>query len=202
MQAEPSTSFPPKFFASLGLVVEGDPSSWAVFSECRKYRYVLARMWDNYFLEQSSLFGDAVRPLLIVGMCNPSKAGAYETDPTATKVRGFAERLGCGGYIAVNCGAFIATDPSDFAKATDPIGPHNVAVLRWAFRTFYTIRVAAWGRMPSKRLRERVKVSMLTMQQVGAKWCWGKTKDGEPRHPLMLAYDTPLVRISDGAPYP
>jgi hypothetical protein len=29
------------------------------------------------------------------------------------------------------------------------------------------------------------------------------TVHGEPRHhPLMLAYDTPLVRISNGEPYP
>lgn len=30
----------------------------------------------------------------------------------------------------------------------------------------------------------------------GIVWCWGTTKEGQPRHPLMLPYSTPLESLA------
>lgn len=167
-----------------GCMTRGDGAAWAVFSECGKYRYLLSRMWDPYL------------PTMVFGMMNPSIAGHDQTDPTLTKCLGFARRHGCGGVIVANCGAYIATDPNEWARAADPIGPMNEAAIRLAFRgPMMSKRVAAWGRMPNRRVYERAKGMMAWMKCNGATWCFGTTKDGEPRHPLMLAYDTPLVSL-------
>lgn len=57
----------------------------AMFSKCRKYRYVLWRIWDD----------DKPR-VMFIGL-NPSIAGAIIDDPTIRKVIGFAKRWGFGG---------------------------------------------------------------------------------------------------------
>ena len=171
----------------LGLSTVGDQNAWAVFSADRIYRYLLARAWDPSL------------PTLAVGMLNPSKAGAYDehgkeqSDPTARKVGGFARRLGFGSFVVCNLGAFIATDPKDFARAEDPIGPHNATAMHYAFTVpSVTTCVAAWGGSLPRRLNDIVSANKTMMRRYGAAWCWGTTKDGEPRHPLMLSYDTPL----------
>lgn len=211
--ATPSVRWPPEAFTSRGLLVDGDPHCFAVFSQDRRYRYVLGRMKEDYFDEGA--WADASSPLLVAGMCNPSSAGAYvedgglfgpakeANDPTVTKLLGFRDRLGCGGLLVVNRGAYIATDPRDFARAADPIGEHNEFAIGWAFGARCpAVRVAAWGRLPNKRIHERTKGMAAWMRQCGALWCWGTTDDGEPRHPLMLPYATPLVSLVDGRPYP
>lgn len=181
-------------FGNRHVVVEGNWRSWAVFNADveRRYRYVLGRFWDD----------DPGSPVLVVGMCNPSKADAFEPDPTITRVIHRAERLKCRGVLVVNAGAAIATDPGDLRGMADPIGPHNDFAIDWAFTVApMAIRVVAWGRM-AQGTRRVLSESMVRMQSRGAVWCWGKTKGGEPRHPLMLAYDTPLVHIVDGRTFP
>jgi hypothetical protein len=55
--------------------------------------------------------------------------------------------------------------------------------------------VAAWGGPLPKWLFEISKRSLVWVKsrRSGTLRCFGTTKDGSPRHPLMLAYDTPLV---------
>lgn len=191
------TSLPPNL-ERLGCVTEGDAHSWAVFSAERTHRYMLARMWDHYFDPD-----EATRPLMIFVMQNPSSAGAFGDDPTIRKCVGFARRHKCGGILAVNLAAGIATDPRDLLDLADPIGPHNDEILRIALgNPMMAIAVGAWGRIASKRIRERVKHSMSVAKCARKLWCFGKTADGEPRHPLMLAYDTPLIAMSDGRRFP
>jgi hypothetical protein len=180
-------------FSALDCTTEGNHHAWAVFSNDRVYRYMLARMWDEYF-EQTA----AARPLMVFGMLNPSSAGAFRSDPTIRKCVGFAERHKCGGILVVNAGALVSTDPKGLRAAADPVGPHNERMIDWAFGVaLLAIRVCAWGRVESVHVRKRLQRSMHHIK-THAHWCFGKTKDGEPRHPLMLAYDTPLVHMADG----
>lgn len=193
----PTTRTPLPDFSSLGCVTQGDHASWAVFSEDRMYRYMLARMWDDYFQVATGLDAEPTRPLMVFGMCNPSKAGASEDDPTIRKCLGFARRYHCGGILVVNAAAHIATDPRELRHAVDPVGPHNATMIHRAFRSsLLTMRIGAWGRL-EPQVSRRLLSSLFALKQHDL-WCFGTTKDGEPRHPLMLAYDTPLVHLATG----
>jgi hypothetical protein len=191
--ASVSTAPPPSLPWSLD--VRGDARAWAAFSPCGQYRYLLGRSWDPAL------------PVMGIGMCNPSKAGGYdasgkeENDPTVRKVIGFAKRLGLGSVLVCNLGAFIATDPKDFARAKDPMGLFNESAIRYVM-TSSDLRVIAWGGPLPRKLGLRVGGSMVWMRAMGAHWCLGTTRGGEPRHPLMLPYATPLVHIASGHVWP
>lgn len=53
-------------------------TSWAVISDCGRYRYELGRRWDD-------------GPLLEFDMLNPSTANAERNDPTIVRCVGFAK---------------------------------------------------------------------------------------------------------------
>lgn len=145
------------------------------------YRYTLTRTWD-----------DAL-PGVVWCMLNPSIADAADEDPTVRKCIGFAKRWGFGQISIVNLFALISTDAKRLGFALDVWGPENADALE-RLLTAGTQKIAAWGgSMPSKpwagdtvrRMRNRAR------RQPGEWSCLGKTKAGEPRHPLMLAYATP-----------
>lgn len=183
-QAERNIAGVRAFAAQLGLLFEGDAYAWAVFSPCRTYRYLLGRQWHP----------DSACARWI--MLNPSTAGASGDDPTSRKVRGFSEKR-AGSYVIANLGALVSTDPRGLIAHADPIGPYNDAALGLVLGSAVGPLVAAWGRFPSKKLSNRFAVNALRIRSAKP-WCFGKTADGEPRHPLMLAYATPLVSLADG----
>ncbi len=183
----------PPLFADLGLVTQGTTAAWAVTSPDDLYRYVLGRAWDD--LDD----GKRVHALWVFGCMNPSKASHEIDDHTVRKMTGLAKRGGACGFMVVNAMARRETHPEKLAQAhsegTDVIGPHNEAVLRWALNKpfgFHSLSIAAWGALP-KKLRP---LAAPAMKQFDNSVCFGTTKDGSPRHPLMLAYSTPLVAYS------
>lgn len=187
-QAERNIAAVREFASKRGLLFEGDAYAWAVFSPCRTYRYLLGRQWDL----------DA--PCARFNMLNPSSAGGLRADPTATKVRGFSQRLRCGSYTVANLGALVSTDPRGLVAHRDPIGPHNDDVLAWHLASF-GVHIAAWGRFPSKKIEKLFGANALRVRMRDP-LCYGTTADGQPRHPLMLAYSTPLVSLADGRAFP
>ena len=154
-----------------------------VFSECGLYRYLLEHD-----------FGGS-GPVISVGMVNPSKADGQLNDQTMTKVDGFAMRMGASKVIVWNKYALINKDVKALRSAADPIGSENDAHIAQAINGA-DIHIVAWGplsKLPKPlRIRWRSVVDVLT--EAGAKpMCWGTALDGHPRHPLMLAYATPLI---------
>jgi hypothetical protein len=149
----------------------------AIFSPCKTWRYELRRIWDQKL------------PLLVFVMLNPSRANAYLDDPTIRRCIGFARRLGYGGIVVYNIFALMATDPRELAKVADPIGPENDEYIRRAKHVGAKI-VVAWGNNGVKH-RRRVK-QMRELLAGYALYSFGICKSGEPNHPLMLSYDTPL----------
>lgn len=188
--------------ADLGLRTLGDERAWAVTSPDDRYRYVLGRMWDDYFFEKEDWLEHAPpRPLWAVCMLNPSKARHDVNDHTITKLTEFAKRAGAGGFVVVNLFAFSATDPKDLVKASEREnvrGEHADAVLRWASSRPALLgrTIAAWGKLPPKLRRPAVASSWTFTIGRGVE-CFGVNADATPRHPLMLAYDTPLVKLGD-----
>jgi len=134
-------------------------------------------------------------------MLNPSKARHDIDDPTIRKCTGFAKRMNAGGFLVVNLFAYSATDPRSLIKAkqdgVDVRGPHNETAIEWASRLLsrlgYTI--AAWGRIPPPLRSAAQRSEKLFVQARGSVDCLGTTKEGFPRHPLMLPYETPVVRL-------
>lgn len=178
----------------LGLVTRGTPSSWATFSPDDRYRYALARLWDDY------LGGSSTKPLLVACCLNPSTADHEASDPTMTRLVSFARRERCGGLLIVNAFALRATDPKELVRALergeDPVGEHNCEVIRRVLAAApRAYAVVAWGRVISPRLLERGRASVDAFLDAcpGDVRCFGTNDDGSPKHPLYLRGDTPLV---------
>ncbi len=154
-----------------------------VFSDCGLYRYLLEHD-----------FGGS-GPVISLGMVNPSLANGEDNDQTMTKVDGFCIRLGASKVIVWNPFARIAKDIRDLRYVDDPIGPDNDAHIARAVQGA-DIHIVAWGPLSKlpKPLRNRWRSVVDVLSAAGAKpMCWGTALDGQPRHPLMLAYATPLV---------
>ncbi len=139
------------------------------------YRYTLLRTWN------------ARLPKACWIMLNPSTADAQKDDPTIRKVIGFSSRWGFGSIVVVNLFPLRATDPSELAKHSRPEGDpeKNLAVVQEAMevsaRTY-----AAWG----AHQVATVQAMSLGLTRSMDLWCLGVTKDGHPKHPLYVSYDT------------
>jgi hypothetical protein len=174
-------------------------TSGAVLSDDEAHRYVLVRRFEL----------DSSLPFLVWVMLNPSTADAKLDDPTIRKCLGFTKRIGgYGGLIVVNLYAFRATDPKALIAAMRGqeswerfrvIGPRNDDYIREAVEGRDVL--AAWGATPVPRIAARVaEVQQLC---VGARSvrCLGlsKTEPRQPRHPLMIAYETGAEPFAWGA---
>jgi hypothetical protein len=158
----------------------------ATISGCGTFRYTLGRI-VNPMLEG--------RHVALIGV-NPSTADANKDDATIRKELGFAARLGWAEITKVNLFAYRATDVRKLATAADPIGPRNNEYLEWAIANNPLI-IACWGPLAKlpKHLRGRWLEVVAIAERLGKPLhCFGTAQDGQPRHPLMLAYSTPLVR--------
>lgn len=125
---------------------------------------------------------------------NPSTASDDTEDATTRKWNGFVRRWGGRGYVVVNLFAFRATDVRRLTDAADPVGPDNDLHIEGALR-LCDVTVPCWGssaKLPARlrpRIREVAEDLWLRTPQLR---CLGLTNDGQPRHPLMLSYETPL----------
>jgi hypothetical protein len=154
----------------------------AVLSEDGVYRYSLTRSFPP-------LDPAVDRGRVCWQLCNPSTADALKDDPTVLKGVGFALRWGYSSIEFVNRAAFRATNPKHLLSAADPIGPENARYVREAFDRADLI-VFAWGKAWPKKLDRLSPVPSVAPRYA---MCLGHNDDGSPRHPLMLAYATPLV---------
>lgn len=149
----------------------------AVISACGRYRYRLTRTWE------------ASKPVLGVGMLNPSTADGEQDDPTIRKVVGFADRWGFGGILIANLFAWRATDPKALRGVIDPIGPENdlrIAEVAAATHQF----VAGWGALNGPPwLRHRADRVLRGLTETVDVYAFRITSKGMPEHPLYLPGD-------------
>ena len=142
--------------------------SGAVFSDCRKFRYALWRMWDED------------KPLVMIIGLNPSTADEKVNDPTITRCISFACSWGYGGVCVTNLFGFRATAPTELKSYHDPIGKENDAWVHEMAKEA-AIKVAAWGNH-GKFLNRSVEF-LSSLDQLH---CIKMNKSGEPAHPLYL----------------
>jgi len=128
-------------------------------------------------------------------MLNPSVADENQDDPTIRKCIGFTDRGGYHGFTVVNVFAIRSTDPRGLLKVADPVGPDNLLTIERMLNQKPKLVVCAWGNPPSgvsKMAFERVLKLVMPYDPR----CLGRTKSGQPRHPLMLSYETKLERFA------
>ncbi len=155
----------------------------AVFSPERQYRYRLERECAG------------TGPVVAGIMVNPSTAGAEVDDPTIRKWLGFGRGLNARRFIIGNKFAHVATDVRMLATSMHPIGPDNDKHIEQILRDA-DLHIVAWGPLAKlpKPLRNRWRDVVAIADRVGCRlMCWGTAQDGQPYHPLMLAYSTPLI---------
>lgn len=157
----------------------------AAFSEDRRYRYLLTRIWDRD------------RPLVAFIGLNPSTADEVQDDPTVRRCIGYARDWDYGGLLMLNLLAYRSTDPRKLLK--QPVGEvqgeGNTAAMINAWQQADLV-VAAWGAWGSRfldRTRELLRIFSLQSKHQHL-YCLGMTKDGQPKHPLYLPKSaTPVV---------
>ena len=151
--------------------------SGAYFSECRKYRYVLWRIWDTQ------------KPnVMFVGL-NPSTANESTNDPTIRSVIRIAKQNGYGGVYMMNCFPFISTDP----KGLDVEGK-TAENQKWLTHIEERCKdvVFAWGNFP---VVKRTGVDFILQAMFPNAKALQLNKNGSPKHPLYCKTDTEFVNL-------
>ena len=159
-------------------------SSGAHFTPDSLHRLRLWRTWDPTL------------PVLVWCLLNPSVAGADRSDLTLAKCIGFANRNGYGGVILTNLFTLVSTNPDNLASRVATANAEDAdRQLHWAARQPDTRIAVGWGSKPWAQERARHVLQLLRTQAMQRLLCLGTTKDGSPRHPSRLGYDTPLVEL-------
>jgi len=126
---------------------------------------------------------------------NPSTADPVIEDQTTMKWRGFTLRNGGRRYIAGNPFAFRSTNVKALAEVEDAVGPLNRHYLDQIIGEA-DLLVPCWGALSKVPRSLHQYVDRLVMQLFDSGKpirIFGLTKSGDPKHPLMLGYDTPLI---------
>jgi hypothetical protein len=148
--------------------------SYATFSEDKTRRFVLFRQWDKS------------KPIATIIGLNPSTADDTEDDPTIGFVYRVLSNNGYGGFFMTNLFTMITPHPKELIRDEDI----NHAMEIWkASMYFSSTMIFAWGRFDSYGRNETAKRIYRDAM------CFGKLKNGEPRHPMYLKSNTILTKF-------
>jgi len=148
----------------------------AIFSDDRKYRYALWRIWSPQ------------KPILVQIGLNPSYANEFKNDPTITRGIVRADRTGFGGFIMGNLDAYVSTDPKALLNNGYAVGEFTDYYLKQMIKLSER-QLCGWGSFKGMAKRANTVYAMLPNP-----FCLGVNADGQPRHPLYISYETPMVR--------
>lgn len=148
----------------------------AKFSDCGNYRYQLWRIWDES------------RPLVQLIGLNPSTANAETDDPTIRRITTLVAQNGYGGFYMTNIFAFISSNPDALLEVDDPQGDNDL----WLKATRVLVKdiVLCYGSF--KQVEYLVQPQFHHKLFEGA-LCFGKNKNGSPKHPLYLKSNTKFI---------
>jgi len=148
----------------------------AYFSEDKKYRYKLWRIWDE------------TKPQVgFIGL-NPSLADFEKDDPTILKLISLSKNWGYGGLTISNLFAYISKYPKELVKVNDPVGNENNKYIIELIATCDII-VLMWGNSGTLFKRNLEVMDLLSQYKL---FCVSTTKLGNPIHPLYKRGDSPL----------
>lgn len=151
----------------------------AIFSDDGKYRYALWRVWSTY-----------KKLLMFIGL-NPSTANQLENDPTITRLITRANNDGFGGILAGNLYSLVSSNPKVLLqKDIDTIGVETDNYLQQMISMAKTV-LCAWGSFKPVIYRASTVLSIIPEP-----YCLGVNSDGQPKHPLYVGYDEPLIKYN------
>ena len=141
----------------------------AEFSECKKYRYVLWRIWDE------------AKPIVMCIGLNPSTANHETNDPTIRQLISRLEYLGYGGFKMTNLYALISSKPSALSETPDPLKDNDY----WLEKVSGECQeiIFCWGMFKQATYRAKIMKAKFPNAK-----CFGRSKDGSPIHPLAMMY--------------
>jgi hypothetical protein len=148
------------------------------FSDDRKYRYTLLRMFDDLFTKRRVRYVNFI-------MLNPSTADEYTNDRTVAKCVKFAKSWGYDALYVTNLFAYRSTDPKALKRVQDPVGPENDYYIEEIARDASLI-ICAWSRY-GDWFRRSAQVKRILAD---AELHYLKLTDVEPHHPLYLPDDS------------
>lgn len=155
-------------------ILFAEHASDAKFSECGKYRFWLKRSWNK---DQPKL--------LLIGL-NPSTADKDQDDPTIRRVKSLAASNGFGGIYMMNLFPFITPYPKELKPDNGKV--ENDYWLETVHENQCKTVCFCWGNFSfPERIYEMV-------ERFPDALCFGKNKNGSPKHPLYLKADTKLVK--------
>lgn len=151
----------------------------AYFSEDRRYRFALWRIWDEK------------KPLVMFIGLNPSTANETDADPTIKSVERICRYNGYGGFYMMNCFPYVSTDPNqlkDFGNTSEndkwliDIGNKCQSV------------VFVWGNFKIvKKLNRDVEL----MKMFPNAKALHINKNGSPKHPLYCKSETNFIDFTE-----
>ena len=151
----------------------------AIFSEDRKYRYALWRVWSN------------AKPILLQICLNPSDANEFKNYPTITRGIVRADRTGFGGFLMGNLYAYVSTIPKVLLGNGNFVGEFTDYYLKQMI-AMSKLQLCGWGSFPPVFKRATIVLAMIKEP-----YCLGVNADGQPKHPLYIGYDTPMVKYRE-----
>lgn len=151
----------------------------ATFSEDRKYRYVLWRIWDKS------------KPCISFIGLNPSTADENQNDPTIRRVISFAKSFGYGGVYMLNLFAYVTPYPEELNKCNNPVNYNDHYINQFAMGKSLNV-VFCWGNFFIPYHRDVYIKNLFPYA-----FCLGKNKNGSPKHPLYLKSDVTLIPYSN-----
>ena len=149
-------------------------------SNCGKYRYRLDREVSATSSLTYAYFG-----------VNPSTADATNNDQTIKRLISFCALHGGGKLIVANVFAYRATNVKELSFIEDPKGPENPKFIDEIIKEA-DILIPCWGNRDKLRAGLRPSLDEMSEFLVASGKpirCLGKTKAGDPAHPLMLPKD-------------
>lgn len=152
-------------------------SNGADFSNCRKYRYALWRIWDE------------AKPLAMFIGLNPSTANESDNDPTVKSVGRICKHNGYGGFYMMNCFPYISTDPAKLKDGlTLDTNTKNIEKLKEIGYACKDV-VFAWG---SFKEVDEYTSGLLAYLFPNAKALY-INQNGSPKHPLYCKSESTLI---------
>lgn len=159
----------------------------AKFNDDRTHRYFLGRLWEPHHSK-----------ILFIGL-NPSTADEHEDDHTVRRLIRFSQDWGFGGFYLMNAYSFVATEPPDMKQYYLKLSVHQERIVHRQNvkmildrASICSMVVFCWG----ANVHHDDKPISTLVKKFGDARCFGKTKDGHPKHPLYLSSHTQLIKYS------
>jgi hypothetical protein len=119
-------------------------------------------------------------------------ADAMYDDPTIRRLIKFTKAEQFGGFYILNLFTYISTDPHNLLLAKNPMYMANDYIYEYQAKTDKIVFM--WGN--NKVIKDRAKE---VIDMFPGAYCFGKNKDGSPKHPLYLPKISKLILFEDDA---